>query len=275
MMSKVKLTDELKREVYNKAERLIALHKEGALGGEIMPEDANPGLDRRSKENYLYFTLPMALNYQRNSYKLWEAAKLAYFDDTVSDIFIPASVLNMSEDELREKLVKHKVALQPNKHIEIWRTLCRTFEERFSGDVRELFRRNDYSVKKIKEFVLKNKKEFPYLSGPKILNYWLYVMLQYTDAVFIDRENIAVAPDTHVMQASVKLGLLSEEEANKADAREHVSELWNSVFENTQHCPIDIHTPLWLWSRNGFSVQIGDDQEEFVQWRQERQRMTY
>ena len=28
-----------------------------------MPEDANPGLENSSLENYLYFTLPMALNY--------------------------------------------------------------------------------------------------------------------------------------------------------------------------------------------------------------------
>lgn len=38
-----------------------------------MPEDENPALDKSSKENYLYFTLPMALNDQRNSYMLWNA----------------------------------------------------------------------------------------------------------------------------------------------------------------------------------------------------------
>lgn len=37
-----------------------------------MPEDANPNLEKNSLENYLYFTLPMALNYQRNSYTLWK-----------------------------------------------------------------------------------------------------------------------------------------------------------------------------------------------------------
>lgn len=42
---------------------------------------------------------------------------------------------------------------------------------------------------------------FPYLGGNKICNYWLYVMEQYTDVKFIDRENITVAPDTHVIQA--------------------------------------------------------------------------
>lgn len=264
-MSDLILSDELKKEVYTKAERLIALHKSGALGGEVMPEDANPGLDNASKENYLYFTLPMALNYQRNSYKLWEAAKLTYEDSSVSDVFNPKAVLGMSEDLLREKLTKYKVALQPNKHTQIWRTLCKTFDELFSDDVRELFKYNEYSIKRIKEYILKNKKMFPYLSGPKILNYWLYVMLQYTDANFADREDITVAPDTHVIQASVKLGLLSQEEADKSDAREHVSELWQAVFENTEHCPIDIHTPLWLWSRNGFTVQIGDANDEFIQ----------
>lgn len=48
--------------------------KEGKPGGEFMPEDSNPHLSKASNENFLYFTLPMVLNYQRNSYKLWESA---------------------------------------------------------------------------------------------------------------------------------------------------------------------------------------------------------
>ena len=55
-----------KEEILDKVEILIKMYKEGKLGGEIMPEDANPNLEKASLENYLYFTLPMALNYQRN-----------------------------------------------------------------------------------------------------------------------------------------------------------------------------------------------------------------
>lgn len=262
-MSNKLLSDEVKNRVYNYAEQLIALHKAGALGGEVMPEDANPGLDRTTKENYIYFTLPMALNYQRNSYKLWEAANASFSDSNVRDIFIPQKVIEMTTDELREKLVKYKVALQPNKHTEIWFTICSTLVSDFNGDIRNLFANNNYSVAAIKEYIQKNKKLFPYLAGPKILNYWLYVMTQYTDAIFIDRGNITVAPDTHVIQASIKLGLISPREAEKANVREYVSDLWNEVFEGTEHFPIDIHTPLWLWSRNDFVVQIGEE-DEFV-----------
>ena len=69
-----------KKEILAKVEILISMYKSGELGGEIMPEDANPHFEKSSLENYLYFTLPMALNYQRNSYKLWESALKTYND---------------------------------------------------------------------------------------------------------------------------------------------------------------------------------------------------
>ena len=69
-----------KKEVLQKVDMLYSMWKKGSLGGEVMPEDANPHLDKPSVENYLYFTLPMALNYQRNSYKLWESALNTYND---------------------------------------------------------------------------------------------------------------------------------------------------------------------------------------------------
>ena len=65
-------------EILEKVYKLVDAYNKGLLGGEKMPEHENPGLDMGSKENYLYFTLPMALNYQRNSYVLWECANKLY-----------------------------------------------------------------------------------------------------------------------------------------------------------------------------------------------------
>lgn len=39
----------------------MQLYHNGALGGEVMPEDANPGLGRETSENYSYFTLPIPI----------------------------------------------------------------------------------------------------------------------------------------------------------------------------------------------------------------------
>ena len=73
-----------------------------------------------------------------------------------------------------------------------------------------------------------------------------------------DRQYILVAPDTHVIQASEKLGLITHDELEKPNIREKVSFLWEEVFRDTERCPIDIHTPLWLWSRGGFRVKVGE-----------------
>lgn len=115
---------------------------------------------------------------------------------------------------------------------------------------------HDYSVVGIKAFIDRNKKQFPYLGGTKICNYWLYVLEQYTDAHFTDRENITVAPDTHVLQASIRLGLITEQEASGSNAQQITAARWNELLSGTNLKPIDIHTPLWLWSRGKFSIDI-------------------
>ena len=46
-------------EILLKVNRLLQAYEQGLLGGEKMPEDENPGLVKASKENYMYFTLPI------------------------------------------------------------------------------------------------------------------------------------------------------------------------------------------------------------------------
>lgn len=240
------------QQILNKAITLMDYWQAGKLGGEFMPEDSNPAYPIDSKENYLYFTLPMALNYQRNSYKLWESANESAHDPRVADIFDPEKVLAMSEEELRDKLVTYKVALQMNKQPIIWRRLCQTFYETFNGDVRQFFKENNHDVAEIKAYMLSHKKEFPYLSGNKIMNYWLYVMSQYTDLKLTNRQHISVAPDTNVIQASLKLGVIDEAAFKSSQVQEIVAQRWASIFAGSGYEPIDIHTPLWLWSRSKF-----------------------
>lgn len=242
-----------KQEILKKVDMLYQMWKKGELGGEVMPEDANPGFERSSLENYLYFTLPMALNYQRNSYVLWQNALKTYEDSDTRFVFNPKQCVTKSFEEVQYALTKYKVALQKQKQTEIWISLCHTFLEFFDGDIRKLFNQLGNDVNKIRNFIQKeNKKKFPYLSGTKICNYWLYVIWQYTDRKYINMEDLTVAPDTHVVQATYKLGLVNEEEFTRSDVQLIVIERWNELLKDTKYKPIDIHTPLWLWSRNGF-----------------------
>lgn len=242
-----------KKEILKNVETLLTMYKENKLGGEIMPEDANPNLDLSSKENYLYFTLPMALNYQRNSYTLWEATLKTYNDETTNFVFNPKLCLEKEFSEVQRALTKYKVALQKDKQTKIWLDLCKTFVELYDGDIRKIFTEFDNDVKKIRNFIQKeNRKKFPYLAGTKICNYWLYVIYQYTDKVYKNIEDLTVAPDTHVCKATYKLGLITQEEFESNNVQLIVINRWQELFKGTKYHPIDIHTPLWLWSRNGF-----------------------
>ena len=242
-----------KKEILNKVDKLIKMYKDGKLGGEVMPEDAHPHFERSSLENYLYFTLPMALNYQRNSYTLWESALKTYNDDETRFVFNPKICLEKSFEEVQYALSKYKVALQKQKQTEIWLTLCNTFIELFDGDIRNFFDSLNNDVDKIRNFIQKdNKKKFPYLSGTKICNYWMYVIYQYTDRKYKNIEKLTVAPDTHVCKATHKLGLITEDEFNSNNVQQIVIDRWQELFKDTKYKPINIHTPLWLWSRNGF-----------------------
>ena len=246
-----------KQVILDNVNKLMAMYKNGEIGGEVMPEDANPKFQKDSLENYLYFTLPMALNYQRNSYTLWESALKTYKDEKTKFVFSPKVCLEKSFEEVQYALTKYKVALQKQKQTEIWLALCNTFVEMFDGDIRKLFDKLDNDVNRIRDFIQKeNKKKFPYLSGTKICNYWMYVIYQYTDRRYKNIECLTVAPDTHVCKASHRLGLITDEELNSSNVQQIVIERWQEVLKNTKYKQIDIHTPLWLWSRNGFKEII-------------------
>ena len=104
-----------KNEILDKVDKLIKMYNNGELGGEVMPEDANPHFEKSSLENYLYFTLPMALNYQRNSYTLWESALKTYNDLETKFVFNPKICLEKTFEEVQYALTKYKVALQKQK----------------------------------------------------------------------------------------------------------------------------------------------------------------
>ena len=127
------------KNIIEKIDKIMEMYKRGELGGEIMPEDSNPHLNKDSLENYLYYTLPMALNYQRNSYTLWESALNTYIDKETNFVFNPEQCLKHSFEDVQKALTKYKLALQKQKQTEIWIKLCKTFMKLFNGDIRKLF----------------------------------------------------------------------------------------------------------------------------------------
>ncbi|MDD5146461.1 MAG: hypothetical protein PHN39_01830 [Candidatus Pacebacteria bacterium] len=242
--------------IVNNCRTLLRAYQNGLLGQTRMPEDSNPGFsDNQLEERLFYFTLPMALNYQRDSYKLWQSALASYQDPAIKSIFSVKNSVIISEESLRRKLMKHKLALQPQKHITTWGTIARSIYQNW-GSLVNLFYSIDDDFLKLKNLIQVDfKKDFPYLSGPKIFNYWSFVMINYGRVKMRNKHFIDIAPDTHITKCSIKLGVITQEEA-QAFSKEQISQRWREALQNSGIDPIDMHSPLWFWSRNGFLYSL-------------------
>lgn len=235
-------------------QKLIKAFENGDLGQTEMPENSHPNFMSR-EEKLSYFTLPMALNYQRNSYDLWKAALNTWEDPETMDVFNINKAAKMSEPGIREKLIKHKVALQPNKHIQTWYTIAKTVSSEW-GSFEELIQESNFDYLKLQQLIQKDfKKGFPYLSGPKIFNYWCYIITLYCDIALKNTDFIEIAPDTHITKCSVKLGVITEKESETL-SKEQISAIWRELLSESGINPIDMHAPLWFWSRNGFLFEL-------------------
>jgi len=143
-----------------------------------MPEDTHQTFVNLEQKK-IFYTLPMALNYQRNSFTLWEIAKDCFEDNKTHKVFDLKALYSMDTDQLRQKLVKHKVALQPNKHIDTWTRVSNTIYKNWER-ISNLFEETNRDYLELHNIIHKeDKKGFPYLSEPKIFNYWMYIMSEY------------------------------------------------------------------------------------------------
>lgn len=248
----------MNKNLVSKIQELLHAYKSDQLGDTTMPEDTHPVFpDLESKR--VYYTLPMALNYQRNSYKMWEAAKATFEDKETRSVFDLKQTKNADIEILRQKLLRHKLALQPNKHIDTWSRISKTIASNW-GSITKMIEANDSDYLQLRETIQKKyKKGFPYLSGPKIFNYWMFIMSEYGEVDLKNREYIEIAPDTHVIQASVKLGVISKQDSQSM-TKEEISSTWRQLLTDTGIDPIDVHSPLWFWSRSGFEYKLPDVQ---------------
>lgn len=235
---------------------LMDAYHRGLLGQTVMPEDSNPDFTRTDKQFcYAYFSLPMALNYQRNSYKLWESALKTFNDQETRVVFDVNRSSKLTEEKLRALLTKYKLALQPNKHIATWQKISQTVSENW-GSFDGLLKAANFDFLKLKTLIQeKYKKGFPYLSGAKIFNYWAFILNSYCDANMKNSDWIDIAPDTHITKCSVILGVITEAEAENL-SKDEISAKWRQALKGSGINPIDMHPPLWFWSRNGFIYKL-------------------
>lgn len=92
-------------QIVEKCRSLIDAYQNGNLGDCVLPEDSAPKFtEEQTEEKLRYFTLPMSLNYRRNSTQLWAAAQLTYEDESTHAAFSPDVAERFSLTELQDRI---------------------------------------------------------------------------------------------------------------------------------------------------------------------------
>jgi hypothetical protein len=235
----------------DKVRTLLAYYEQGRIPT-LAQHEVNPGLPPGCRENYLYFTLPVCINFQRNSPAMWASALKTYQDPLTRYVFFPEQLDATPAEKIQADLVKHRLALQPNKHTLIWTTIARTLHEFYQDDPRAVIIEAGSDAGQLILLLQQTyRKRFPYLSGPKLSNYWPYILSHYTDVQFKNAQEISIIPDTHVLQASAHLGLTPP-----GATPLQVEAAWKALLKNSGINPSQVHPVLWNWSRNKFQPAV-------------------
>ncbi|MGB3023268.1 MAG: hypothetical protein WBB39_00475 [Candidatus Saccharimonadales bacterium] len=235
-------------------QRILKLKKyfDDGLIPRLHLHEVNPGLPKSGRENYLYFTLPVTINFQRSSPAMWSSALKTWNDLDTRYVFFPEKLAITNLDKIRADLLKHRLALQPNKHILIWTTIATTLHSYYHDDPREIIleAENDATIL-LHNLHERYKKRFPYLSGPKLSNYWPYILQQYTDLHLNNANSISIIPDTHVIQSSIRLEMVPPQATSA-----QVELAWKKALLGSGISPTTMHPILWNWSRNNFQPEV-------------------
>jgi len=183
---------------------------------------------------------------------MWASALKTWEDASTRYVFFPELLAQTPVDKIRADLTKHCLALQPNKHILIWTTIAKTLHEHYEGDPRKVLAEANLDAGELVRLLqITHRERFPYLSGPKLSNYWPFILSLFTDAQFKNSHQISIIPDTHVLQSSIRLGLVPEKSTSL-----QVAAAWRQLLEGSGISPVRVHPVLWNWSRNDFRPEV-------------------
>lgn len=231
--------------------RLVFYYEDGTIP-RLANHEVHPELPKDSRLNYLYFTLPVCINFQRSSPAMWQAAFHTFEDPTTNYVFYPEKLAGTPIETVRASLTCHKLALQPVKHTAIWTRIASTLHQYYHDDPRSVIAEaGSDAMLLIQNLQGINRIRFPYLSGPKLSNYWPYILLQYTDVAFTNTQAISIIPDTHVIQSSIRLGMVPIGASSRM-----VERAWQELLDGSGLLPTQIHPVLWNWSRNKFMPAV-------------------
>jgi len=196
-----------------------------------------------SKEHALYLTFIVSIDYMTDAVKLWSNARGAY--RIYPERFDPKVILKLGDRTLTSFL-RGLGARYPESGAQTWKTISKILIEKYNGDPRDLTQ-DPKTIQQLKSEL----KQFPYLRGNKLSNFYLRTMGEKGLLKISDFSELDIPVDIQVARFTLYTGVLKvlsesfEGCVHKDPLRGLIEEAWRNAARKINTCPWKLDEPIW------------------------------
>ena len=231
---------------FNIAERLFDqfYNRKGVFEDYSMPEYVLPrNLKEGTREHALFLTYVISIDYMTDAVKLWKKSRGAY--ELYPERFTPETILKVSPRTV-ETVVKNLGARFYSNAAKTWIKISKLLVDKYGGDPRNITR-EPLEIVEIK----RRLKEFPYLRGNKLSNFYMRAMGETGLFKVKDLNELDIPVDKQVARFTIYTGvlkLLSEQFTgcvHEDPIRSLTEEVWRNAAKKLGTPPWKLDEPIW------------------------------
>lgn len=204
-----------------------------------LPKNLVPG----SKEHALYLTYIISIDYMTDAEKLWRNAREAY--ELYPENFTPEKILAFSDRTLTVFLRELGARFSPYA-AKTWKKISKILKHKYNDDPRNITA-TPLTVEEIKQKL----KDFPYLRGPKLANFYIRAMGETGLFKVRNLNELDIPVDKQVTRFTIYTGVLKLQGgkfqgcANDDPLRSIIQEAWRKAAKALGIAPWKLDEPIW------------------------------
>jgi endonuclease III len=218
--------------------------RKGFFADYSMPEYVLPrNLKEGSREHALFLTYVVSIDYMTDAVKLWKRSRGAY--ELHPEYFKPEKILKASPRTVGN-FVKKLGARYYTNAAKTWIKISTVLTEKYDEDPRNLTK-EPLEIAGVK----KRLKDFPYLRGNKLANFYIRAMGETGLLKVKNFEDLDIPVDKQVARFTIYTGvlkLLSDQFvgcAQEQPLRGLIEEAWRHAAKTLGTAPWKLDEPIW------------------------------
>jgi len=219
-------------------------NRKGVFESYSMPEYILPrNLNEGSKEHALFLTYVISIDYMTDAERLWKKSRGAY--ELYPERFKPEKILKVSPKTV-EIFVRNLGARFGSTAAGTWIKISKLLLDKYDRDPRNITKEPSEIAD-----VKKRLKDFPYLRGNKLSNFYIRAMGETGLFKVKNLNELDIPVDKQVARFTIYTGvlrLLGEQFvacAQDSPLRELIEEAWRNAAEKLGTAPWKLDEPIW------------------------------